>query len=105
MAEVAAPKLCCGEEEGARMLDAANLVGSQHKFWLCETEGRERKRLVCFCLSSPKDGFTLSALAGPAVEKLAERQEAACEYENEAAGGVRRENEAMEWREGEFSSF
>lgn len=84
MDEVAASALCCGEEAEAWILDTGCPFGLEPPL-LPPKPGEEEYAARSLLVGSAKDGCTLSALEDPAVEELAECQEAAGECENKVA--------------------
>lgn len=76
--EVAASELCCGEEAEAGVLDTGCPFGLE-PLPLLPKSGEEEYTAPSFLVSSAKDGCALSALEDPALEELAECQEAAGE--------------------------
>jgi len=79
--EVAASELCCGEETEAWILDTGRAFGLE-PLLLPPKPGEEEYTSCSLLVGSAKDGCTLSALEDPAVEELAECQEAAGKCEN-----------------------
>lgn len=81
MDEVAASELCCWEQTEAWVSDTGCLFGLEPL--LLPSKPREEESTACSLLAeSAKDGCALPALEDPAVEELAECQEAAGECEN-----------------------
>lgn len=78
MDEVAASELCCGEEAEAWILDTGCPFGLE-PLLLLPKSGEEEYAAPSLLVSSAKDGCALSAPEDPAVEELAECQEAAGE--------------------------
>lgn len=81
MDEVAASELCCGEETGAWILDTGYPFGLESPL-LPPKPGEEEYATCSFLVGSAEDGCALPALEDPAVEELAECQEAAGECES-----------------------
>jgi len=79
--EVAASELCCGEETGAWILDTGYPFGLESPL-LPPKPGEEEYATCSFLVGSAEDGCALPALEDPAVEELAECQEAAGECES-----------------------
>lgn len=84
MDEVAASELCCGEGAEAWILDTGCPFGLE-PLLLPPKPGEEEHTAGLVLVGSAKDGCTLSAPEDPAVEELAECQEAAGECGNEVA--------------------
>lgn len=85
MDEVAASELCCGEETEAWVLDTGCPFGLE-PLLLPLKPGEEESTARSLLVESAKDGCALPALEDPAVEELAECQEAAGECENKGVG-------------------
>lgn len=97
MDEVAASELCCGEE--AQILDTGCPFGSEPPL-LPPKPGEKEHAARSHLVGSAEDGCALPAPEDPAVEELAECQEAAGECENKAVEEGELETAGAEEQEG-----